>query len=50
MNLSTCVYLEMWQVTVPIRFVAKICNTNLDAFRNNIGKEVFIIKGNKKGY
>ncbi|KAG2746206.1 hypothetical protein P692DRAFT_20738644, partial [Suillus brevipes Sb2] len=37
-------------VTVPIRFVAKIRNTNLDAFRNDIGKEVFIIKGNQKGY
>ncbi|KAG2101543.1 hypothetical protein BD769DRAFT_1393800 [Suillus cothurnatus] len=37
-------------VTVPIRFVAKIRNTNLDAFRNDTGKEVFIIKGNQKGY
>ncbi|KAG2134235.1 hypothetical protein BD769DRAFT_1385819 [Suillus cothurnatus] len=37
-------------VTVPIRFVAKIRNTNLDAFHNDTGKEVFIIKGNQKGY
>lgn len=41
---------DLWQVTVLIRFVAKIRNTNLDAFRNDIGKEVFIIKGNQKGY
>ncbi|KAG2123402.1 hypothetical protein BD769DRAFT_1743117 [Suillus cothurnatus] len=37
-------------VTIPIRFVVKIHNTNLDAFCNDTGKEVFIIKGNQKGY
>ncbi|KAG2343820.1 hypothetical protein BDR05DRAFT_947921 [Suillus weaverae] len=38
-----------YQVTVPIRFVVKICNTCLDAFCNNIG-QVFIIQDNQKGY
>ncbi|KAG2067229.1 hypothetical protein BDR04DRAFT_1120628 [Suillus decipiens] len=37
-------------VTILLRFVAKIHNTNLDAFCNDTGKEVFIIKGNQKGY
>jgi hypothetical protein len=30
--------------------VAKIRNVNLDAFRKDIGHEVFIIRGNQKGY
>ncbi|KAG0703962.1 hypothetical protein DFH29DRAFT_874067 [Suillus ampliporus] len=37
-------------VDVPIRFVAKIRNASLDAFRNDIGQEFFIIGGNQKGY
>ncbi|KAG2135082.1 hypothetical protein DEU56DRAFT_756723 [Suillus clintonianus] len=37
-------------VDVPMRFVAKIRNASLDAFRNDIGQEVFIIGGYQKGY
>ncbi|KAG1871516.1 hypothetical protein F4604DRAFT_1681616 [Suillus subluteus] len=35
---------------VPIKFVTKICNAFLDSFRNDIGWEVFIIGGDRKGY
>ncbi|KAG1787811.1 uncharacterized protein HD556DRAFT_1448317 [Suillus plorans] len=35
---------------VPIRFVTKIRNAFLDLFRNDIGHEVFVISGNRKGY
>ncbi|KAG1844870.1 hypothetical protein C8R48DRAFT_780091 [Suillus tomentosus] len=37
-------------VKVPIGFVMKVSNVNPDSFRNIIGKEVFIIKGPRKGY
>ncbi|KAG1858586.1 hypothetical protein C8R48DRAFT_775023 [Suillus tomentosus] len=35
---------------VPIRFVTKIRNAFLDSFRNDIGREVFVIGGDRKGY
>ncbi|KAG0698113.1 hypothetical protein DFH29DRAFT_878242 [Suillus ampliporus] len=37
-------------ITVPIRFVTKMRNADLDAFNNYINKEVFIIGGLKKGF
>ncbi|KAG2340114.1 hypothetical protein BDR05DRAFT_1002860 [Suillus weaverae] len=37
-------------IGVPIRFVKKICNASLDSFKKDIGQEVFIIRGNRKGY
>ncbi|KAG1901573.1 uncharacterized protein F5891DRAFT_1187430 [Suillus fuscotomentosus] len=39
-----------WEVTVPIRFVMKMHNINLDTFNKYIKKEVFIIGGPKKGF
>jgi ribosomal protein L24 len=38
------------QVNVPMWFVVKICNASLDTFKDIIGKEVFIIQGQHKGY
>ncbi|KAG1899041.1 uncharacterized protein F5891DRAFT_981437 [Suillus fuscotomentosus] len=37
-------------VNVPIKFVMKVSNANLDSFNNIIGQEVFIIGGSRKGY
>ncbi|KAG1795958.1 uncharacterized protein HD556DRAFT_1307185 [Suillus plorans] len=37
-------------VDVPIGFVMKVSNLNMDLFRDVIGKEVFIIGGAWKGY
>ncbi|KAG1770610.1 hypothetical protein EV702DRAFT_1049328 [Suillus placidus] len=37
-------------INVPIRFVVKLHNASLDTFKNIIGKEVFIIGGEQKGY
>ncbi|KAG1740431.1 uncharacterized protein EDB91DRAFT_1248312 [Suillus paluster] len=37
-------------VNIPIGFIMKVSNVNLDLFRNIIGKEVFIIGGAQKGY
>ncbi|KAG1818905.1 hypothetical protein EV424DRAFT_1347487 [Suillus variegatus] len=37
-------------INVPIRFVMKLHNANMDSFSHVIGKEVFIIGGNLKGY
>jgi hypothetical protein len=33
-----------------MRFVVKIRNASLDTFEDMIGKEVFIIQGQHKGY
>jgi hypothetical protein len=38
------------QITVPIRFIMKTHNTDLDDFKKIINKEVFIISGEKKGF
>jgi hypothetical protein len=38
------------QVNVPMQFVVKICNASLDTFKDIIGKEVFVIQGQHKGY
>jgi transcription antitermination factor NusG len=45
LNLSNCL-----QITVPIRFVMKTCNVDLDDFKKFINKEVWIIGGVKKGF
>ncbi|KAG1738151.1 uncharacterized protein EDB91DRAFT_1249469 [Suillus paluster] len=37
-------------INVPMRFMVKTCNVSLDTFKNDIGKEVFIIQGQHKGY
>ncbi|KAG1894222.1 uncharacterized protein F5891DRAFT_985223 [Suillus fuscotomentosus] len=37
-------------VNVPIEFIMKVSNANLDSFNNIIGQEVFIIGGSRKGY
>ncbi|KAG0698977.1 hypothetical protein DFH29DRAFT_877626 [Suillus ampliporus] len=37
-------------VDVPIGFVIKVHNANLDVFKKDIGQEVFIIGGDHKGY
>ncbi|KAG2028573.1 hypothetical protein BDR03DRAFT_1019625 [Suillus americanus] len=37
-------------VDVPISFVMKIHNASLDSFKQDIGQEVFIIGGDRKGY
>ncbi|KAG1759388.1 hypothetical protein EDD22DRAFT_849256 [Suillus occidentalis] len=37
-------------INVPMRFVMKIRNASLDTFKDMIGKEVFIIQGQHKGY
>ncbi|KAG2097503.1 uncharacterized protein F5147DRAFT_777951 [Suillus discolor] len=37
-------------INVPIRFVVKIRNVSLDTFKSVIGKEVFVIRGQHKGY
>ncbi|KAG1728744.1 uncharacterized protein EDB91DRAFT_1085985 [Suillus paluster] len=37
-------------VDIPIRFVIKVHNANLDVFKKDIGQEVFIIGGDHKGY
>ncbi|KAG1806322.1 uncharacterized protein HD556DRAFT_1302827 [Suillus plorans] len=37
-------------VDIPISFVAKVHNTNFDSFKKEIGQEVFIIGGDRKGY
>ncbi|KAG1807644.1 uncharacterized protein BJ212DRAFT_1303361 [Suillus subaureus] len=36
-------------VKVPIRFVTKICNAFLDSFKKGISREVFVIRGDRKG-
>jgi ribosomal protein L24 len=38
------------QVNVPMRFVVKTRNATVDTFKNVIGKEVFVIQGQHKGY
>jgi hypothetical protein len=35
---------------VPIGFVIKLQNASLDFFKKDIGQEVFIIGGDRKGY
>ncbi|KAG2341497.1 hypothetical protein BDR05DRAFT_1001606 [Suillus weaverae] len=37
-------------VDVPIRFLIKLQNASLDSFKKDIGQEVFIIGGDRKGY
>ncbi|KAG0703420.1 hypothetical protein DFH29DRAFT_998559 [Suillus ampliporus] len=37
-------------VEVPISFVIKVRNASLDSFKKDIGQEVFIIGGDRKGY
>ncbi|KAG2086017.1 uncharacterized protein F5147DRAFT_659334 [Suillus discolor] len=37
-------------VHVPIGFVIKVYNVSLDSFKKDIGQEVFIIGGGRKGY
>ncbi|KAG2145920.1 hypothetical protein DEU56DRAFT_753973 [Suillus clintonianus] len=37
-------------VVVPIKFVTKIRNAPLDSFKNNIGHEVLVLWGDRKGY
>ncbi|KIK35397.1 hypothetical protein CY34DRAFT_96149, partial [Suillus luteus UH-Slu-Lm8-n1] len=37
-------------VNVPIGFVIKIQNASLDSFKKDIGQEVFIVRGDRKGY
>ncbi|KAG1851801.1 hypothetical protein C8R48DRAFT_777751 [Suillus tomentosus] len=37
-------------INVPIRFVMKLRNANVDSFNHVIGKEVFVVGGNLKGY
>ncbi|KAG1780895.1 hypothetical protein EV702DRAFT_1042602 [Suillus placidus] len=37
-------------VTVPLHFVMKTCNVDLNNFKKFINKEVFIIGGEKKGF
>ncbi|KAG1845074.1 hypothetical protein C8R48DRAFT_780081 [Suillus tomentosus] len=37
-------------VNVPMRFVVKTRNAAVDTFKNVIGKEVFVIQGQHKGY
>ncbi|KAG2335280.1 hypothetical protein BDR05DRAFT_1006998 [Suillus weaverae] len=37
-------------IDVPIGFIMKVSNMNLDLFHDIIGKEVFIIGGTQKGY
>ena len=41
---------DFWQVDVPIGFVIKLQNASLDSFKKDIGQEVFIIGGDRKGY
>ncbi|KAG1885840.1 uncharacterized protein F5891DRAFT_1201663 [Suillus fuscotomentosus] len=37
-------------ITVPITFVIKVRNAELDSFKKDIGQEVFIIGGHQKGF
>ncbi|KAG1837945.1 hypothetical protein C8R48DRAFT_782522 [Suillus tomentosus] len=37
-------------INVPIRFVIKTHNASLDSFKKDIGHEVFVIGGQRKGY
>ncbi|KAG1823064.1 hypothetical protein EV424DRAFT_1346538 [Suillus variegatus] len=37
-------------VNVPISFMIKVRNASLDSFKKDIGQEVFIIGGDRKGY
>ncbi|KAG1846039.1 hypothetical protein F4604DRAFT_1688533 [Suillus subluteus] len=37
-------------INVPIRFVIKTHNASLDSFKKDIGHEVFVIGGERKGY
>ncbi|KAG1846392.1 hypothetical protein DFJ58DRAFT_843471 [Suillus subalutaceus] len=37
-------------INVPIGFVIKVHNTNLDSFKKDIGQEIFVIGGDRKGY
>ncbi|KAG1717580.1 hypothetical protein EDD22DRAFT_964626 [Suillus occidentalis] len=37
-------------IDVPIDFVAKLRNAPLDSFNDVIGQEVFVIRGDRKGY
>jgi hypothetical protein len=41
---------DFLQVEVPISFVIKVRNASLDSFKKDIGQEVFIIGGDRKGY
>jgi ribosomal protein L24 len=41
---------NLQQINVPMRFVVKIRNASLDTFKDMIGKEVFVIQGQHKGY
>lgn len=41
---------DFQQVNVPISFVIKVRNASLDSFKKDIGQEVFIIGGDRKGY
>jgi transcription elongation factor len=38
------------QIDVPIGFVLKLRNASMELFKHAMYKEVFIIKGNMKGY
>lgn len=38
------------QIDVPIGFVIKVHDANLDSFKKDIGQEVYIIGGDRKGY
>ncbi|KAG2127246.1 hypothetical protein DEU56DRAFT_958827 [Suillus clintonianus] len=37
-------------INVPIKFVIKLQNASLDTFKKDIGQEVFVIGGDRKGY
>ncbi|KAG2057301.1 hypothetical protein BDR06DRAFT_969490 [Suillus hirtellus] len=41
---------DFQQIDVPIGFIIKVHDTNLDSFKKDIGQEVYIIGGDHKGY
>jgi hypothetical protein len=41
---------DLEQIDVPIGFVMKILNVSLDSFNKVISQEVFIVRGDRKGF
>lgn len=41
---------DLSQINVKITFTMKLHNASLDSFKKNIGQEVFVIGGDRKGY
>jgi hypothetical protein len=41
---------DLEQINVPIGLVMKILNMSLDSFNKVIGQEVFIVRGDRKGF